>query len=49
MAQFWKEPYTLQKALELDIRDFENAQYVGVPIICDWSQAFATGPNGFTS
>ncbi len=31
MAQFWKEPYTLQKALELDIRDFENAQYVGVP------------------
>lgn len=31
MAQIWKEPYSLERALELDIRDFENSVYVGVP------------------
>ncbi len=31
MARFWKEPYTLERALALGIRDFESAPYVGVP------------------
>jgi hypothetical protein len=31
MARFWKEPYTLERALALGIRDFENAPVVGVP------------------
>jgi hypothetical protein len=31
MAQLWKEPYSLERALELGIRDFENSVYVGVP------------------
>src|SRR4051812_14497964 len=31
MARFWKEPYSLERALALGIRDFEGAPYVGVP------------------
>lgn len=31
MARFWKEPYTLDRALALGIRDSENAPVVGVP------------------
>src|SRR5262245_24570052 len=31
MARFWKEAYTLERALAAGIRDFENAPYVGVP------------------
>lgn len=31
MARFWKEPYSLERALASGIRDFENAPVVGVP------------------
>src|SRR5437868_1570585 len=31
MARFWKEPYTLERALAAGIRDFENAPVVGLP------------------
>jgi len=31
MARYWKEPYSLERALALGIRDVENAPYVGVP------------------
>lgn len=31
MARLWKEPYSLARALELGIRDTENAECVGVP------------------
>ncbi|HZL87661.1 MAG TPA: hypothetical protein VFB96_04730 [Pirellulaceae bacterium] len=31
MARVWKEPYSLKRALELGIRDFEDAPVVGVP------------------
>jgi hypothetical protein len=31
VARFWKEPYSLERALELGIRDWENAPVVGVP------------------
>jgi hypothetical protein len=30
MARFWKEPYSLERALELGIHDFEDAPCVGV-------------------
>jgi hypothetical protein len=31
VPRFWKEPYSLERALELGIRDFEDAPVVGVP------------------
>ena len=31
MARLWKERYTLERALELGIHDFENSVFVGVP------------------
>jgi hypothetical protein len=31
MARFWKESYSLNRALELGISDFENVPVVGVP------------------
>jgi hypothetical protein len=31
MARFWKHPYSLERALELGIRDHENVPVVGVP------------------
>jgi hypothetical protein len=31
MARFWKEPYTLERAVALGIHDQENSPVVGVP------------------
>lgn len=31
MARFWKEPYTLERALAQGIHDFESSPYVGLP------------------